>query len=191
MLAQKYSHAPKVEEVDDELGNVAMKWALQFSAAALSLALCLAGQAMAEAPLKLSISMEKTRFHSNEPIIVKVELVNSSGKPIKTYTPFILEDRFLRFRIFDSNGNRMKYLGLEHEPKPEHLSVMELNPMAFFGQYINLREAGNINSFNKGEKFYQLEQVGTYKLQAVYEVLKRKGPWRGTLISNELTFTIE
>jgi hypothetical protein len=144
-----------------------------------------------EPPLVLRIKMEKTTSKLGEPILVNVELLNRSEKRITVYGNFILEKWFLSFVIEREDGSRVKFLGPEYTIRPEYLIILDLEPMSYIGQQINLLNGENINSLNKGKPLYQIDKKGNYKIKAIYSVVKKKKPWRGTITSNELSFTVE
>jgi len=81
-------------------------------------------------PLTLTISMGKLTYQMDEPIVVRVELLNRSDKPITVYSNFILEEWFLKFIIEGPDGSRVKFLGPEYTIRLEYLTMLELNPMS-------------------------------------------------------------
>lgn len=145
----------------------------------------------ADPSLALKVSMKQNVVDVSEAIEVRVELLNSGVESVRVYTNFILEDYFLRFDIEGPDGKRVQFLGEEYKLNPTVYTSVILEPRAFFGQVIDVREGKNMNKFNTSSKLYDLKKKGVYRLRAIYNTAGDKGgPWEGTLKSNELVFTI-
>ncbi|MGV8121829.1 MAG: hypothetical protein AB2L14_18865 [Candidatus Xenobiia bacterium LiM19] len=150
--------------------------------------------------LSLSIYMDKHKFTLSEPIYVIVTIKNEGSNPVQIFTSFVLNGYFLALELKNPAGKEMKPHTVDlffDESIINQQSTVKLEPGAFYGRWINLRDDRYANPPFKGHssEIYTFTQSGKYTLKALYIVpdIKEKFPdiWNGKLISNPLKFEIE
>lgn len=139
--------------------------------------------------LALTFSLERTRFQVNTPIIYILALTNLSNEPILVKSRLSVNKISLigavgdvGFVLLDSSGNSVNL----------DLSIRSRNLRATDFRLLNPGE--DIENSYDLSKLYRLEP-DTYTLYALYvntfDTFDGSVAWKGTLISDPVTFTIE
>jgi len=113
--------------------------------------------------LTLQISVAKETFDLQEPIEVKVELVNKGNQPLDVLKLFLLEDYPIRFDILNEAGKRVHFLGPELERQLLDEDFVTLQPGQILAKVLNLRF-----DTERGVPLYNLSKPGRYRITAVY-----------------------
>ena len=145
----------------------------------------------ATAPLKLVIKPNKYTFRIGDRIELICTLVNLSSYQVSLPVLFVPEHHFVRFEIVAPDGSRIIFRGPERKVKISVDNIVLLAPNMFVGMTID------ITGQSLNEKWYELEDVGEYIIQAVYEVptywrvsLGRNDLWAGKVMSEPIVLSV-
>jgi len=144
-----------------------------------------------DSALNLTLSLDKNVYKSTEFIKVSLSLGNVGDERVvvkKRLAPnyqFLDESvRDVVFLIKDPHGNTVVFNGYSQVPALRDDYFIVLGPNESF-EHI----------YSDIKAFYDLSEPGEYTIQAIYE--NKSDPsnnwvaWKGTLLSNVVTFTIE
>ena len=110
--------------------------------------------------------------------LTRVAISNNSEETYVVPLKFIVEDHYIRFEIFDSKGNKVRFIGQEIKFLPTHADYVTMNPKSSFQQIIDLA------------KYYELKR-DIYTVKAIYHVLEgsrnESNLWYGKIESNYVT----
>lgn len=151
--------------------------------------------------LSLSLKIDKNTYHIGEPINATLVLKNSGNNSVLLKRRITVnsissseEQRDILFVIVNPAGIQLDYLMLAHKIDIQSEGFMDLGPGQVSERQFDLAKM-YLPTDDSGHPYSALVTPGIYVVYAIYESntdpVDGRIAWKGRLMSNILTFTLE